>query len=294
MDIGRRSFIKAAGAVGLLGLLPPGRVLDLLAAPPGPGQAGQFLSADQLDTLRALCWRLVPGPLDGPGLLNPPPGSPDPGAREALCAEAIDILLGAFNFDPPMVHAGGPFSDRHGPTHNDFADFVALDKHAELGWRIRLEGSLGLPEREFAGPVEGLQETYQAGLAHLDATAQSRFGADFKDLSSVQQDLLLTDQSDQQLQGFVGTALSNVFDAIYGPPEYGGNQGLAGWGYTNWDGDVQPQGYTDDQVSTLGASPVPPLHPAAALAAIKLAPGLAGRAASNSSPWAARRPFKRG
>src|SRR6266513_2543169 len=96
-----------------------------------------------------------------------PPDDPDPGAREAMVAEAIDLLLGAFLVKPPLIHAGGPFSDRAGAREDDFAEFVPLDRHAELGWRIRLEGSLGLPEREFAGPVVGLQQTYREGLAHL-------------------------------------------------------------------------------------------------------------------------------
>ena len=34
-----------------------------------------------------------------------------------------DLLLGTFSFDPPIIHAGGPFSDRAGATHDSFADF---------------------------------------------------------------------------------------------------------------------------------------------------------------------------
>src|SRR5437660_391449 len=70
-----------------------------------------------------------------------------------------------------LGHAGGPFSNRAGATHDDFADFIPLDPLAELGWRIRIEGSQGRAEREFAGPVDGLQHAYRAGLAHLDGRA---------------------------------------------------------------------------------------------------------------------------
>src|SRR5207253_4334659 len=125
-----------------------------------------------------------------------PPDDPSPGAVQAGAAEAIDLLLGAFLSDVPPIHAGGPFSNRAGSAHDDFADFVPLDALAELGWRIRIEGSQGLPEREFAGPVTGLQEIYRSGLAHLDAQAQSRFGADFVDAPSAAQDLLLADLTD--------------------------------------------------------------------------------------------------
>jgi len=240
--VGRRSFLKAAGALGLLVLVPRRRVEALMASAPGPGQDGRFLTAHELDTLRAVTTRFIPSP----------PDDPDPGALEAGVVEAIDLLLAAFTVDPPLIHAGGPFSDRAGATHDDFADFVPLDPYAELGWRIRLEGSRGLPEREFGGPVVGLQDVYRSGLAHLDDRAQQAFGVDFKDAPAPAQDLLLADQSDADLQTFVGAALANTLEAMYGPPEYGGNQGLVGWGYTRWDGDSQPRGYTDDQVSTPG------------------------------------------
>jgi len=240
--LGRRAFLKAAGALGLLALVPARRLQALVVSAPGPGQAGRFLTAHELDTLRAVTARFVPGP----------PDDPDPGALEAGVAEAIDLLLAAFTLDPPLIHAGGPFSDRAGATHDDFADFVPLDAHAALGWRIRLEGSQGLPAREFAGPVTGLQEIYRSGLAHLDERSQQAFGVDFKDAPGPAQDLLLSDQTDGDLQNFVGAALANTLEAMYGPPEYGGNQGLVGWGYTRWPGDLQPRGSTDVEVSQPG------------------------------------------
>ena len=240
--VGRRAFLKAAGALGLLALVPARRLQALAASAPGPGQAGRFLTAHELDTLRAVTARFVPGP----------PDDPDPGALEAGVAEAIDLLLAAFTLDPPLIHAGGPFSDRAGATHDDFADFVPLDAHAALGWRIRLEGSQGLPEREFAGPVTGLQEIYRSGLAHLDERSQQAFGVDFEDAPGPAQDLLLSDQTDGDLQTFVGAALANTLEAMYGPPEYGGNRSLVGWGYTRWPGDLQPRGSTDAEVSQPG------------------------------------------
>src|SRR5438094_2488423 len=144
-ELGRRAFLKAAGALGLLALVPARRLRALVASVPGPGQAGRFLTAHELTTLRAVTARFVPGP----------PDDLDPGALEAHCAEAIDLYLGAFAVDPPLIYAGGPFSNRAGAQHDDFADFIDLDPLQELGWRIRLEGSQGQKEREFAGPVKG-------------------------------------------------------------------------------------------------------------------------------------------
>src|SRR5947209_15601913 len=248
--VGRRAFLKAAGALGLLALVPARRLQALAASAPGPGQAGRFLTAHELDTLRAVTARFVPGP----------PDDPDPGALEAGVAEAIDLLLGAFAVSPPLIHAGGPFSNRHGASHDDFADFVALDAHAELGWRIRLEGSRGKPEREFAGPVRGLQQIYREGLAHLDARAGGAFAA----LPGPAQDAILSDLSDNAVQELVTAAFSDTLDAMYGPPEYGGNRGLAGWSYTRWDGDTQPRGHTDAEVTQ--PSPAGAALPATAIA----------------------------
>jgi hypothetical protein len=236
MEASRRGFLTGAGALGLLTLVAPDRLAQALADTPRAGRAGHFLTAHELDTLRALVDRLVPGP----------PDDPAPGALEAGCADAIDLLLGAFDHDPPLIHAGGPFSNRAGARHDDFKHFVPLDAHAELGWRLRIEGSRGLREREFAGPVVGLQQIYREGLAHLDARA----GGSFEKASAAARDAILADTADARVQSFRGTALANTLEAMYGPPEYGGNRGLVGWRLTGWAGDVQPRGYTPEEVSS--------------------------------------------
>jgi hypothetical protein len=275
----RRSFVAAGGAFGLLALAPSGAVRQLLASASAATGDGHFLNAHELTTLRALCGRLIPGP----------PDDPDPGAIEAKVPEAIDLLLGAFTVQVPPIHAGGPVSNRHGSTHDDFADFVQLDAHAELGWRIRIEGSQGKPEREFAGPVAGLQQLYRDGLKHLDDKAGGGFAA----LPSPAQTLLLQDQSDSDLQAFVDLAFEHCIEFMYGAPEYGGNQGLAGWLYTNWPGDRQPLGFTPTQVSTADSEPkanqpATTRAPDAATIA-QFAPYLPGGRASRDRWWLRRR-----
>src|ERR1044071_1250834 len=130
--IGRRAFLRAAGAMTLLRLLSGcGSSAPLSIPSIERGEPGKFLDAHELDTLRAVTARLIPGP----------PDDPSPGAVEGKCAEAIDLLLAAFSQPVPPIHAGGPFSDRAGATHNALAAFLPLDPLAELGWRIRIEGS---------------------------------------------------------------------------------------------------------------------------------------------------------
>src|SRR5579862_1913907 len=179
----RRAFV-AGGALAALGLMRADRVralIDEVARGALPGGGGRFLSGAELRTLRAATARLLPGA----------PESPGPGALEVHAAEAIDLLLGAFELDPPLIHAGGPFSGRAGGSRDDFADFVALYAQAALGWRIRLEGSRGLREREFAGPVIGLQEIYRRGIERVNERARARTGSGFAAASVATQDALL-------------------------------------------------------------------------------------------------------
>ena len=101
---------------------------------------------------------------------------------------------------------------------------------------MRIEGSCGLPEREFNGPVIGLQQRYREDLAAL--------GADFAVLEPSEQDARL-----RSLGDFTDLLYGHVCEGMYGAPEYGGNRGLAGWTSIGFDGDVQPRGWTDAEVS---------------------------------------------
>jgi hypothetical protein len=158
-----------------------------------------------------------------------------PDATEAGAVDYIDGLLGAFLVDPPRIWASGPFSGRFGGAPS-FADFHRLTAQDELAWRTRIEGSQGVPERERLGPVVGLQEQYSEGLAAL--------GEDFPALEG--------DQQDERLRSaglFVNLLYEHVCEALYAAPEYGGNRDLAGWRSIGYLGDVQPRGYSDEEVS---------------------------------------------
>jgi hypothetical protein len=236
----RRTFV-ASGALAALGLLHADRVsalIDQVARGALPGGGGAFLSRAELVTLRAVTACLLPGP----------PAHPGPGALEVHAAEAIDLLLGAFELDPPLIHAGGPFSGRAGGSRDDFAEFVPLDSQAAFGWRIRLEGSRGLQEREFAGPVVGLQEIYRRGLTEVESGARARTGAGFAAAPAATQDALLASH-DPVVRRFVTAALHNTLEALCGPPEYGGNHALAGWRGLEWRGDAEPDGFAAADVS---------------------------------------------
>ena len=185
-----------------------------------------FFSGEQHAMVAAACDRLIP-PLDG-----------HPGGRALGCADYIDDLLGAFTVEPPRVWAGGPFSGRAGGEAG-FAAFLPLSRLEELAWRTRVEGSRGLPEREFNGPVPGWQQEYGDGLAAL--------GADFTALSPDDQDARL-----DAVPAFKALLYAHACEGAYAAPEYGGNRDLGGWRAIGFPGDVQPRGYTDEEVTGRG------------------------------------------
>ncbi len=166
--------------------------------------------------------------------LIPPDDEGAPGARAAGAAGYVDGLLGAFLVDPPRIWAGGPFSGRHGGEAG-FEQFLELGAIEELAWRTRIEGSRGRPEREFNGPVVGLQERYAAGLEAL--------GADFTEADGDEQDRRLAADP-----AFRRLLYEHACEGTYGDPVYGGNRGQAGWRSIAFVGDVQPRGWTDDEV----------------------------------------------
>ena len=118
-----------------------------------------------------------------------------------------------------------------------FSEFLPLSRLEELAWRTRIEGSRGIAEREWNGPVRGWQEIYRDGIGALDAG--------FLDLDAAEQESALA-----ALPEFADLLFEHACEACYGPPEYGGNRDLAAWRAIGYAGDVQPRGWTDEEVSS--------------------------------------------
>ena len=193
--------VSRRAVLGGLSLLP------LAAAVPGVLPAAsadtgyRFLTAHQAAVLDAATRRLIPGPEDH--LLER--GSP--GAHEANVVGFLDTMLSAFSFSPPMVHAGGPWSNRAGGTQDFMADFVPLDRAQTYGWQQR---------------IAGYREQYTNGIALLDQQA----GGDFTSVSKVRQDLIL---AHGKAESFTKLLFGHTVEAMYAVPEYGGNANLVGW-----------------------------------------------------------------
>jgi hypothetical protein len=239
-ELKRRTFLKWSGDLALLALLPGAALAEILEERAAdPRSAGVFLSASRLRALRALCAHWIPGP----------PDDPDPGAAEAGVADYIDLLLGAFQLERPRIFAGGPFSNREGGGPDHFRDWLPLDALEERIWRTRIEGSRGLPEREWNGPVRGWQELYAEGLDALDASARGWLRRPFAELGTTGRSAVLGWLPGGPSDEFQELAFRHTLEGMYGAPEYGGNRGRVGWAYTHWPGDHQPGAYAAAEVS---------------------------------------------
>lgn len=165
-----------------------------------------------------------------------PPHGEFVGGSAAGVADYVDLTLGAFAFDPPRIWAGGPFSGRFGGDAA-FGAFIALSRVEELAWRTRIEGSRGISEREWNGPVRGWQEVYREGIEKL--------GDGFLDAADEEQDAALDAVPELKQLLF-----EHACEGCYGPPEYGGNRELTAWHAIGYPGDTQPRGWTDEEVTS--------------------------------------------
>jgi hypothetical protein len=189
----------------------------------------RFFTSHQAAVVEAATARIAPGPRDDPAEAG------HPGAREAGVTDYIDLMLGAFGAlgglggsqDPaPMIFAGGPWSNRHAAGPDLMASFARLDPVARIAWRGRLAD---------------WRQQYAHGIAELDAKA----GGDFTKAAPAEQDKIL---AGQELSTFTGLLFEHTIEGMYANPEYGGNQGLAGWRDIGFPGDVQPRGYSAAEV----------------------------------------------
>ena len=94
-------------------------------------------------------------------------------------------------------------------------------------------------ERAMTGDVNNMPSTVGGAGFHADGKLpRYREG-----IAALGDDLDLDGQPELRQLLF-----EHACEASYGAPEYGGNTDLLGWQVIGADGDVQPRGYTDDEV----------------------------------------------
>jgi hypothetical protein len=182
-----------------------------------------FFTSHEAAVVEAATARIAPGPRDDPAEAG------HPGAREAGVTGYIDVLLGALGAlagPAPVIFAGGPWSNRHAPGPDPMSSFIALDPVARIAWRER---------------ITGWRRRYRSGVATLDGLA----GGDFTKAAPARQDEILALPS---VSEFTSLLFEHTIEGMYANPEYGGNRDLAGWKDIGFAGDVQPRGFTRDEV----------------------------------------------
>lgn len=236
--LSRRQFVRLSVIGGATLLLPPG-CQDAQTPPPDPGIAlPRYFTEEERRALARFADYVLP---------------PDeqPGGAALGTVEYIERLLTAFEYDPPLLYADGPFSDRNAvplpdgsPSNvhpeNSFTRFLPLTREQEISWRLTLYGSAGTPggatNDKLLGPIVGWRELCRSGLA--DAAQLAGQPVDTLDADGL-------DNLWPKLRGdFVNFFVPRLFEAVFGAPEYGGNRELAGWKLAHYDGDTLPLGYT--------------------------------------------------
>ncbi len=183
----------------------------------------RFFSSHEAAVVEAAAARIAPGPRDDPAEAG------HPGAREANVTGYIDLMLaalGTLGGTAPTIFAGGPWSNRHASGPDHMASFIPLDPVARIAWQRRLTG---------------WRRQYRQGIAALDSLA----GGDFATAAPADQDRILAAEA---MEEFRSLLFGHTIEGLYANPEYGGNRGLAGWKDIRYPGDVQPRGYTADEV----------------------------------------------
>ncbi len=98
-------------------------------------------------------------------------------------------------------------------------------------------------DRSLAGYLAGSRKAYAAGLAAVDAYAQSSKGVPFSKLAPADQDALLTAMEKNAATGFTPNSAAffnlvrnHTLQGTFCDPAYGGNANFAGWDLIGYPG----------------------------------------------------------
>jgi len=98
-------------------------------------------------------------------------------------------------------------------------------------------------DRALAGALKNQRSTYVAGLAALDAYAQSAKGSTFAKLPASDQDFILTEIQFNRAAGFDGGSgqffnlvRTHTIQGTFSDPFYGGNENFIGWDLIGYPG----------------------------------------------------------
>ncbi|APV43759.1 gluconate 2-dehydrogenase gamma chain [Dehalogenimonas formicexedens] len=110
-------------------------------------------------------------------------------------------------------------------------------------------------DRALNGAYANLGMAYHRGLTAMNAYSQSKFTKNFGDLTTTQQDSVLTDMQGGTATGFYAPGsgeffsllLKHMTEGTFCDPLYGGNQNLVGWKMIGYPGSQAA--YTDAEMA---------------------------------------------
>jgi gluconate 2-dehydrogenase gamma chain len=112
---------------------------------------------------------------------------------------------------------------------------IPADEDPGAAWA----GGVNYIDRQLCGPLEHLRETYRDGIAAVEQTSQSLYGADFITLFAEKQIELLGRMEEGHVprdpwtklssQEFFALVLDHTMQGFYGDPRHGGNRDAASW-----------------------------------------------------------------
>lgn len=233
---GRREVLKLIGLSAAAAMLPG-------CKPKSSAPTYRFFTPAQASAMAALADAIFP---------------PDtaPGGSALGAVVYIDHFLSAFDVSPPELLSGGPYSNRNPYPNPDgtpskqyppdgFATFLPLDRVAEAHWRLYLYGSDavgGGPNDAVLGKTIGLRDQITSGLAAVMASASPPL----EQQTAVQ----LSETVAGLDPTFQTTLVQLVSQGVLSAPEYQGNLNSGGWQICNYEGDVQPYGFTQYDMTT--------------------------------------------
>jgi gluconate 2-dehydrogenase gamma chain len=98
-------------------------------------------------------------------------------------------------------------------------------------------------DRALSGALKNQKAAYTAGLAAIEAYAQSSKGLPFAKLSAADQDAVLTEVQANRATGFTGGSgtffnlvRTNTIQGTFSDPFYGGNENFIGWDLIGYPG----------------------------------------------------------
>jgi gluconate 2-dehydrogenase gamma chain len=108
-------------------------------------------------------------------------------------------------------------------------------------------------DRALNGAYANLQQAYKRGIVSVNAYAQALNSKNFGDLTSAQQDAILTDMQSGKATGFYAPGateffnllLKHVGEGLFCDPVYGGNLNLVGWKMIGFPGAQHSYGDSD-------------------------------------------------